>query len=252
MATAKHTKYSRLYFDAYRISNWASSTNLDMSRDSVEYTPIEGEYKLFLPGKAGGTSAINGFLDVADDGFDERDAANVLAPSTHYICRTVFAGTSSAAGDIAYETQEFDTGDSRAYDQAGIAMLNWSGQATGGVVRGKVLIAETAVTGTGAVGASLNFGATSANEVFVATIRVVSVSGAGSVTFAIQESSDDGAGDAYATISGMTATFTAVGVSRVSTTSATEAYKIVNATAFSGFTSVTAIVTIGVEAASDV
>ena len=94
--------------------------------------------------------------------------------------------------------------------------------------------------------------ATTAGEVFVATIRLVEVAGSfGTVTIALQESSDNGA-DAYATISGMTATFTSLGVARVYTTSATEAYKKLNVTTLTTLTSATFHVTIGVEAATDV
>lgn len=252
MATPKHGKYIRNYFDNYRVSNWVSAGNVDFSRDAAEITPLEEEFKQSLPGKVGAASAINGFLDVADDGFDEVDFVDILAPTTHYVCRTFFAGTSQAQGDIAYETQEFNTGNSRAYDVANVAMLNWGGQVTGGFYRGAVLLPETAGTATGVIGSALNFGATTAGERFVATIRLVAKAGTfGSVTIALQESSDNGA-DAYATISGMTATFTALGVARVSTTSATEAYKKLNITGLTTLTSVTFHVTIGVEAASDV
>lgn len=253
MATAKHGKYVRTYFDQHRVDRWASATALDFSRDSSEYTPLSEEYKLFLPGKAGATSSLNGFIDVDTvTGFDIVQYTDVITPGTHYICRTQFAGTTAAQGDIAYETQEFNTGASRAYDQAGIGMLNWSGQVTDGVYRGSVLLPETAATATGVVGSALNFGATTAGEVFVATIRLVEVAGSfGTVTIALQESSDNGA-DAYATISGMTATFTSLGVARVSTTSATEAYKKLNVTTLTTLTSATFHVTIGVEAATDV
>lgn len=258
MATSKHSRYTRVYFDQYRVSNWASSTGVDFSRDGVETTPLENDYKTFLPGKVGATSTINGPLDIADDGFDELDFADVIAPGTHYICRTVFAGTSAAQGDIAIETQEFNTGDSRAYDQANVAMLNWSGQVTGGVVRGVVLLPETAATSVAFVGTALNYGASVSGERFVYTIRCVSVTGTGSVTVQLWESSDD-AGDAYAAVSGLTATFTSTssvltsaGVFRTTTTAATEAYKKVKLTALSGITSATFHVTIGVEAASDI
>lgn len=258
MATSKHGKYIRNYFDQYRVSNWVSSGSADFARDGVEYTPLEDEFKLFLPGKTGGTSALNGFLDIADDGFDELNFADITAPGTHYVCRTFFAGTSQAQGDIVYETQEFNTGDGRAYDQAGIAMLNWSGQVTGGVVRGVVLLPETAATSVAFVGTALNYGASVSGERFVYTIRCVSVTGTGSVTVQLWESSDN-AGDAYAAVSGLTATFTSTssvltsaGVFRTTTTAATEAYKKVKLTALSGITSATFHVTIGVEAASDI
>lgn len=255
MATAKHGKYVRTYFDQHRVDRWASATGLDFARDGVEYTPLADEFKLFAPGKAGATSSLNGFVDIdTTTGFDIVQFTDVVAAPgvTHYICRTNFAGTSATAGDIVYETQEFNTGAGRAYDQANVAMLNWSGQVSDGFYRGSVLLPETAATATGVVGSALNFGATTAGEVFVATIRLVEVAGSfGTVTIALQESSDNGA-DAYATISGMTATFTSLGVARVSTTSATEAYKKLNVTTLTTLTSATFHVTIGVEAATDV
>lgn len=253
MATAKHSKHTRTYFDQHRVSRWASATAADWSRDAAEYTPLEEEYKQFLPGKTGATSSINGFIDVDTvTGFDIVQYTDVITPGTHYICRTHFAGTSATAGDTVIETQEFNTGASRAYDQGGIGMLNWSGQVTGGYYRGSLLLPETAATATGVVGSALNFGATTSGERFVATIRLVEVAGSfGTVTIALQESSDNGA-DAYATISGMTATFTSLGVARVSTTSATEAYKKLNVTTLTTLTSATFHVTIGVEAATDV
>ncbi len=85
------------------------------------------------------------------------------------------------------------------------------------------------------------------------------MSGSGSVGFQIQESQNDGSPDAYADITmsaesptqGLvtfgtnTATFTGVGTIKLYTTAATEAWKRVQVSAFSGFTSVSVIVTCG-------
>lgn len=257
MATAVHSKSAKAYYDHYRVSPWASATGVTFGADAVEYTPLEDDFKLFIQGKASANgSTINGFMDIADDGFDEVEFADIN-DGKHYILRAP-QGTSS--GSVAYETVEASTGVSRAMDIANVAMLNWSGQPTEEFYRGFVISAgEQAVTATGEL-TGVNVGASTVTvQRCEVVIRVVSVSGSGSVGFQIQESSDNGSGDAYAditmsaesptqglvTFGSNTATFTGVGTIKLYTTAATEAWKRVQVSAFSGFTSVSVIVTCG-------
>ena len=98
--------------------------------------------------------------------------------------------------------------------------------------RGVLLDTRTA---TGTVDATgQNLGATSAGTTFAVTVHVVSGTFS-DLDIEIQESSDDGSGDAYAAISGFTqSNISAAGVYRFTTTSATEAYKRVSVTGFTG------------------
>ena len=89
-------------------------------------------------------------------------------------------------------------------------------------------------------------GASTAGQTFAVVYRILAVSGAGSITLRVQESANDGAPDAYADITGLTETFTAVGAVRDTVTIATEAWKRLSVQAFSGFTSVTILVTAGI------
>lgn len=101
-----------------------------------------------------------------------------------------------------------------------------------GLTRGVLLDTRTA---TGTVDATgQNLGATSAGETFVVQVHVV-VDDFSDLDIEIQESSDDGSGDAYAAISGFTQDdISAVGVYQFTTTSATEAYKRLSITGFTG------------------
>lgn len=259
MATAAHSKGARVYYDCYRVSTWASASGLTFTSDAAETTPIEEEYKTFVQGKASASgSTINGFMDVtATTGFDVVEFAD-LNDGKHYIARIL--PTATARGATAYETVESSTGASRAMDIANVAMLNWSGQPTKQFFRGFALTAgEESITGTTEL-TGVNVGASTATtQRCEVVIRVTAVDGAGSVGIQIQESSDNGSGDAYADITlsaesptqglvsyaANTATFTGVGTIKLYTTAATEAWKRVQVSAFAGFTSVNIVVTCG-------
>jgi len=263
MATAVHAKNAKAYYDCYRVSPWVSSTGITFAADAVEYSPLEDGFKYFAQGKASANgSTLNGFMDVtaaASNGFDAIEFAD-LNDGKHYILR---APQGTTRGYVAYETVESSTGTSRAMDIANVAMLNWSGQPTEEFYRGFVLTSgEEAFTATGET-TGVNCGASTATspaQRFEVVIRVTSVSGSGSIGFQIQESANDGAPDAYADITlsaetptqggvsyaANTATFTAIGTIKLYTTAATEAWKRVQISAFSGVTSVSAIVTCGI------
>lgn len=263
MATAVHSKATKAYYDHYRVSPWAASTAVSFEADAADFTPLEEEYKQFAQGKASANgSTINGFMDIvalASGGFDAVEFAD-LNDGKHYIARMP---QGSGIGSVAYETVEASTGVSRAMDIANVAMLNWSGQPTEEFYRGFVITTgEQAFTATGE-GTGVNAGASTATapaQRFEVVIRVVSVSGAGSIGVQIQESSDDAAGDPYAditlsaesptqglvTYAANTATFTGIGTIKLYTTAATEAWKRVQISAFAGFTSVSLIVTCGI------
>lgn len=246
MGTPGHAKASIIYFDGLRLSRIVSKATQEFKVPGVDVTPIEPAdgWGAFVQGKLGGVGSASGFLDIDDDGWDEIAFA-ALTDGEHLFTRLPVGGAASA---IAYLVKEIAVGEPRAYDQGGVAMLDWSGQVTGPVSRGKVLTPSTTVTTTGPQ-SGINLGTTTSTQVLVAHILLLSVTGAGSVTVTIQESSDNGSGDAYAAISGMAATLTTAGsAARVTFTGATETWKRSNATAFSGFTNATILVAIGTAA----
>lgn len=252
----RHSKVLISYWDHFRVSQVVGANNVGFARDEWEIPKTEGE-KEYLPGKFGtGQSTLNGYMDVTEaTGWDvleyEPDGA------IHYVARLP---QGLGSGLRAIETQERDSGDSRVFDQGGGALLNWSGQGTGKSFMGLQISAGAEnFTGTGQ-STGVEVGATASDETFVAVIRVVGVDGAGSVTFQLQESQDDGSGDAYAQITGLTiavddsgnvsagtdeVTFTGVGVAYLYVTGATEAWKRLSVSAFSTFTSVDVVATAG-------
>lgn len=229
-----------------RLSRIVSKATQEFKVPGVDVTPIEPSdgWESFVQGKIGGTGSASGFLDIDDNGWDELAFA-ALTDGEHLFTRLPVGLAASA---IAYLVKEIAVGEPRAYDQGGVAMLDWSGQVTGPVSRGKVLTTSTTVTATGAQ-SGINLGTTTSTQTLVAHILLLAVTGTGSVTIAVQESSDNGSGDAYATISGMSATLTTAGsAARVTFTGATDAWKRSNVTAFSGFTNATILVAVGTAA----
>lgn len=261
MATQAHAKNARIYYDHLKVGEFANAFNLDISTDAVETTAFADAAKTFKPGKYGATGAFAGFLDLADDGFDELVHAD-LVDGEHLICRCPQGTT---LGYPAYETSELNTGLSRASDIGNVVLINWDGQVTDRIVRGFVLTSgEQAITATGNT-TGVQVGAATSTQTMVITVRVLAVSGTGSISLKPQGSSDDAVGDAYANITGWTlsevdpgtnvnigtadtATFTGVGVARFTRTGATEAWLRINVSAYSTFTSVTLLVTAGIKA----
>lgn len=259
MATPGHSMAARTYWNFTRVSPIISGGGFEVGQDMVEIQTLENAYKSYLAGKPGVSGLqLNGFLDIADDGWDEL-TDTYRANARNYVS---WYPTGSTAGSIAYEVSAIATAESRAFDQANIVMLNWEGQPTDLFYRGKTITSgEQAVTATGAL-TGQNIGVTSATQSEVVCIRCVSVSGSGSAAFRIDGSSDNGAGDAYAQVTGFSAyaavgnvsvassvaTFTGLGAIWLYKTGVTEAWTRLNCTTFSGFTSVSIQASAGVAA----
>ena len=121
-------------------------------------------------------------------------------------------------------------------------LLNFEEEGSGGLIRSAILRSAT-VTGTGN-GTGQNLGATTSGQQLLVTYRILAIAG-GAITMQIHESSDNGSGDAYASIAALASgSLSAVGVTRVSTTGATEAWKRVTISAMTA-SSATILVTIG-------
>lgn len=101
-----------------------------------------------------------------------------------------------------------------------------------GISRGVLLDTRTVTAAVDSTGQ--NLGATSAGERFAVQIHVVSGTFS-DLDITIEESSDDGSADAYTAISGFTqSNISGTGAFRLETTSATESWKRVSYTAFTG------------------
>lgn len=233
---------SRIYVDEFDFSGRTNTGELSVDNNLPEVTCFSDAAQEFVEGVYNGRMPIGGFFDPADDNYDEQMWSVIGDGAQHYV--GLYPGSQAAHGNFGYEIEAQCPDQSRPIEVAGAVLLSVTWQGEGPVVRSTVLC-NGAVTGSGVVtNSNKNLGATAAGEEFVAILRVLSVTGSGSITVEIEESSDDGAADAYAQVFAFTAK-TAIGVERKSVLTATEAYKRVNVTAFSGFTSVTILVVAG-------
>ncbi|MDY6957627.1 MAG: hypothetical protein SVK08_00585 [Halobacteriota archaeon] len=234
---------SRVYIDEFNFSGYTNAFKMDIKNTLPEVTCFTDTGAEFVEGLPSATAVINGFFDTTDDGYDEQSFALIGDGTKHYFG---LYPNDASHGDPGYELQGQTDSQDRPVEVAGAVLLNLNVTNEGAIMRTMVLCNGES-TGTGAVtNSNKNWGATGAGTVFAAVLRVISVTGSGSIVVEIEESSDDGSGDAYSNIISFT-TATAVGVERKSITTATEAWKRVNITTFSGFSAATIMVVIGEE-----
>lgn len=238
----QHGKTHAVYLDGLNLSALANQSSVSIDVDTAETTTFADTAKTFLEGDYGHTSSVTTFYDNTDDGWDELAfaAAVTTRDDDHYLADVVGGAT---AGNVCYERIVRWTSQPRTFEIGSAIMIPLSFQGTDRIGRGKVNYAGT-VTATGQK-TSQNYGATLSTATKYITYRVISVTGSGSVTLELEESSDNAAGDPFATVTGSSSgALTAVGVTRKTITAATEAYLRLSCTAFSGFTSVTVLVTV--------
>lgn len=238
---------SRVYVDEFDFSGRTNAVEFGIDVNTPEDTTFADAAQSFLEGKYGSTLTLNGFFDPEAANYDAEMFGDIADGNEH--CVGVYPGSAAPYSAKGYELIAKVKGQARPIEVAGAVLLNVNWTASGAVVRSTVLC-NGAVTGTGAVANSAqNIGATGAGTVVVGILRVLAVSGTGSITVKIEQSSDNGSGDPYAELIAFAAK-TAVGFERKTVATATEAWKRVNVTAFSGFTSVTILVIIGYEQGS--
>lgn len=237
-------KNSKIYVDEFDISGLSNAFEMAVDNNLPDVTAFADAAKVEVEGKYSFLVTINAFGDLVDDAWDEQAFAILGENVTHYL--GLYPGNLAAQGNVGYELQARPMRQPRRSAIPDAYTVNAEMNGDQPAVRATVL-ANGAVTATGVVsGSNKNVGASASGKRYTATLRVLSVSGAGSITALVEQSTDDGAVDPYATLFTFTAA-TGKTVERVSTTSATEAWKRVRVSAFSGFTSVTILVTVGVE-----
>lgn len=168
------------------------------------------------------------FLESSEDDEDE----------DHYLGKFFAGGTE---GNIAYESVIRIQGVPRSASLGGMVMMGFKSVGAGEMFRGYILRNAT-VTGAGN-GTGVDAGVTQIGETYRAIFRLVSFTGT-DITMKLQQSSDNGAGDAYADIAGLTSgALTETGIVVAETTNETERYKrvVVSGT----FTSAVIVVTAG-------
>lgn len=235
---------SFVYADEFNLSGYLNAFELGVDQENIDVTTFADAGPRRLVGNYQHKGSVSGFFDGVDNAFDEQVYVDLNTDEDHYLLKGPGA---IAEGGIGYEQIIRLAGQPRSGQNGGAVLLNFSDEGSGGIARSTVL-RSAAITTTGN-GTGRNMGASTSGQVFQVVFRVISVSGSGTIAMKIQESQNDGGADAYADVSGLTSgSLTAVGVVRVTTTAATEAWKRVVISTFSGFTSVTVLVTAGIVA----
>ena len=234
---------SRVYVDAIDLSGLSNSFEMNVDVNLPEITTFDDTGDTNVESKYGAQVTINGFMDADDDANDETMWATLGANTQHKL--GLYPGSAATYGSFGYELLARPKNQVRPVDVKAALLLNMTFLTDSAIVRSTVL-ANKAITGSGVVANSAQqTGATSAGERLVMVIRCIAFTGT-NLTVDLEQSSDNAVGDPYALITAMQQAITAVGSWRLTTILATEAWKRINITAFTG-TSMTLLIAIGKE-----
>lgn len=242
---------TRILFDQYDVSGFLNSSSLDITQEvaGVDTLGVAGPRRLtgnydhkssmgvLFDAEAGTLGAIS-----IDEYIDS--LITEATPADHYLTQLFGA---NAAGSVSYDQIVRLAEKPHKHAVGAAALIDISVEGSGGLCRGLVICNAT-IGGDGNQ-TGRNIGASTSGQTFQTVIRVLSGTFT-SFDVNVQESSDDAAGDPYATVAALSQTgINAVGVWRKTTTSATEAWKRVSVANWIG-TSAVVIVTAGIVAGS--
>ena len=217
---------ARILFDELDLSGYLNQFGQAINQPTINVRGLNSTAPEKIVDGYDWTWDFGGFGD-----FDENAIDDVVTrdQDDHY-CALIPPGYT--AGNVAYFGPSKLESKPISGSTGGAVGISLSLSGDEGLSRGVLLDTRTA---TGTVNSTgQNLGATSSGTTFACQVHVVSGTFS-DLDIEIQESSDDGSGDAYAAISGFTqSNIAAVGVYRFSTTSATEAWKRVAITGFTG------------------
>ena len=245
-------KSTDIYIDTHAVEGYASSFTLGVDVNLPEVTAFGDEASTFVEGKANPNFNMSAFFSPTDDESDEI-VENALSGTSEIF----YVPSGMAVGNLGYH---FQTNlDNRTIDNPvdGATALNITGQGSSNFGRHAVLYtaASPALSGTGVradsrvdTGSTSAVGSLSAGTVKRATLRITAVSGSGTATIKIQDSSNAGWASgtgfsdfvAFAQISG-------VSTQTVTTTDACDRYLQITVSQYASFTNFNCVVTFGVD-----
>ena len=235
---------SRIYLDENNMSGRTNNAELAVDLNLPEVTSFSDSAAEFVEGLYSGKISQNSFFDGASGEIDGEVFSAIGDGNTHYL--GLYPGNDASHGDIGYEATVKSESQPRPIEVAGAVLLNVTWQATGPIVRASVLC-NTRISAAGVVADSnKNLGTTTSGEVFVAVVRILDTDYSGGLNMTIEQSSDDGSGDAYATLISFTNCHVTK-AQRKSVSTATEAWKRVNITAVNTGTYADILIVVGKE-----
>tara|TARA_R100000315_G_C5231636_1_gene142683 strand:- start:1280 stop:2032 length:753 start_codon:yes stop_codon:yes gene_type:complete len=244
-------KSTDIYIDTHAVEGYANSFTLGVDVNLPEVTTFGDSATTFVEGKPTPNFSMNAFFSPTDNESDE-----IINDALTGTSEIFYTPSGMTIGNIGYHFQTNLTNRAIENPADGATALNVSGQGSSNFGRHAILYTagSTALTGTGAVSASrVDTGSTSivgslsAGTIKRATLRVTAVSGSGTATIKVQDSSSSGSG--YADFVAFSQ-FSGVGTETVSTTDACNRYLQINVTQYSGLTNFNCVVTFGVDSGS--
>lgn len=228
MAKVASNPHTRVWLDQYDLTGFLNAGGQEIPQEVIVSTSLSDAGPRRVVGNYELKDSHGAMFDGADEQSDEIINSLVGNDTDHYLCR---AWGANAENSVAYSSIVKLVQRPHRTASGQLIMMETQLEGSGGMARGLVL-GNATVTGTGQR-TGRNQGATTLGQTYQAVVRVLGGTFT-SITIRIQESSDDAAADPYADISGMTTTLTAIGVTRLTTTAATEAWKRVSIQAFTG------------------
>lgn len=224
-------KLTRFVMDQYDLSGALNAMNQSVDQPEIDTTAFSDTGPRSIIDYYRTRDEINGFYMHSVGEIDEIINGLIGDENDHYLLKL---WGNNAENAVAYEMIGRLVSNPISGRTGGVQMLNASFAGSNACSRGLVL--RSALITEDGNGTGRNMGATLSGQEFQVVFRILGGTFA-ELTLSVQESSDNGAGDAYALITGLTATFSDAdtpAVSRKTTTAATEAYKRVTVSDFDG------------------
>jgi hypothetical protein len=182
----KHGKNTGVLVDSSNLSAFFNEASASQDVETAETTTFGSSAKTYIVGLKDGTMSISGMFDGDAGSIDEKieSALGVDAPGF-----TTIAPEGLSIGGTSYSCQSRKTSYEVSSPVGDVVSTSLSIQADGGIDRGVLLGAATAVTSSGE-GASQDNAASSANG-GAAYLHVTANTRDGASTFKVQHSSDN-------------------------------------------------------------
>jgi hypothetical protein len=233
---------TRVYYEHHLIGDVFNVAEVDIRRKAPQVDGFGEAGPRRVVGDLDFTMRANGFGDFAVD-----DADQQLHTGDGVADRRLLFLYGTSRGDPGYDGIVNLADQPRIHRIGEAAVINVTGEGSNQIARVLALSdgPQEAITGNGN-GTGVNQGASTVTvDTIVCTMRVVAVAGSGSCDIQIQDSPNNAA---WANVTDLNfTTLNAVGVTRKTTTAATDTWKRMVVSNFSG-TSVTIVCTIGLVA----
>ena len=245
-------KTTDIYIDTHAVEGYANSFTFGVDVNLPDVTTFGDTGATFVEGKANPNFSMNAFFSPTDDESDE-----IINSALSGTSEIFYTPSGMSVGTLGYHFQTNLTNSTIENPVDGATALNVSGQGSSHFGRHAILYtaASTALTGTGVradsrvdTGSTSAVGSLSAGTTKRATLRVTAVSGSGTATVKIQDSSNAGwaEGTGFSDFVAF-AQFSAVGTQTVTTTDACDRYLQITVSQYSSFTNFNCVVTFGVD-----